>query len=389
VSAWVRINSTAHNSTFVSQAGTTTSGFVLYYSYGLNRWAFNMQETDGMSPVIDRVASDAAPPLNVWTHLLGVFDAPSHQLKLYVNGVPQAATADHTSLWDAAGALQLGRELYQGTQQNYLSGDVDEVRVYNRAVLDQPGCDPVELDNLPQCKDGIHGLATRPGTPQLAWTFDEGTGTTSADASGNGRNATLSGGAVWDDDQQVGSALALNGTTAYAASSGPALRTDGSYTVAAWVRLGAADSSTLPTANQTVVGQDSTSNSPFYLGYRMLTENGVSVPHWAMALNNADTTGAKTWWYAKSDPAHAPQAGTWTHLVGVYDATSHEARLYVGGELVDRVVGVQAWNSTGKTTAGRGWWNGGATDFVSGAIDDVRAYTGTLTDGEIWTLSSR
>jgi len=320
--------------------------------------------------------------------LLGEYDATTHQLSLYVNGVRQAATASHTSVWDATGALQLGREQYQGIQQNYLAGDVDEVRVYNRDVVDEPGCDPVELDNLPQCKDGIHGLATRPGTPQLAWAFDEGTGTTSADGSGNNRNATLSGGAVWDDDQQVGSALALNGTTAYAASAGPALRTDGSYTVAAWVRLGAPDSDTLPTANQTVVAQDSTSNSPFYLGYRMLTENGVSSGHWAFALTNADTTGAKTWWYAKSDPAHAPQAGTWTHLVGVYDATSHEARLYVGGELVERVVGVRAFNATGVTTAGRARSNGAAASFWAGAIDDVRAYAGTLTDNEIWNLSS-
>ncbi|MFL6077181.1 MAG: LamG-like jellyroll fold domain-containing protein [Mycobacteriales bacterium] len=389
VSAWVRLTGTGHIATVATQTGTWQTGFQLYYSTSYNRWVFNRYDTDTTGSGLVRAISDAQPKVNAWTHLVGVYDGVARKISLYVDGVLQAITATVPSPWDATGPVELGREKHDGTYTDYFAGDIDEVRIYDRVLLDQPGCDPVELDNLPQCKDGIHGLATRPGTPQLAWTFDEGTGTTSADQSGNGRTATLAGGAAWDDDQQVGSALALNGTTAYATSSGPALRTDGSFTVAAWVRIGAADSSTLPTVNETVIGQDSTSNSPFYLGYRLFTENGVQVAHWSFSLTSADTTGSKTWWHAASDPAHAPQAGTWTHLVGVYDATSHEARLYVGGELVDRVVGVQAWNSTGKTTAGRAWWNAGGTDFVNGAIDDVRAYTGTLTDGEIWNLSSR
>ena len=54
-----------------------------------------------------------------------------------------------------------------------------------------------------------------PGTDGLAgaWSFDEGSGTTVSDSSGNGRNGTIVD-ATWETGQQ-GSALLFNGTSAY------------------------------------------------------------------------------------------------------------------------------------------------------------------------------
>ncbi|MFL6077082.1 MAG: LamG-like jellyroll fold domain-containing protein [Mycobacteriales bacterium] len=387
VSAWARLTGTGHSSTVVAQDGTSRTGFQLAYSTSYNRWAFSRDNTDTNGSDQVRALSDAQPRVNAWTHLVGVYDSTTSRISLYVDGVRQAATATVPSPWDATGPVELGRDLKDGGYVDYFAGDIDDVRIYDRTLVDQPGCEPADADEIPQCREGIHQLATRPAATQAAWSFDEGAGTTSTDQTGNGRTATLAGSAGWDTDGLGGDALALNGTTAYAASSGPALRTDSSFTVAAWVRLGAADATTLPAASQTALAQDGASMSPFFLGYRVFTENGASLGRWSFSLPSADATSGYTWWQARSDSAHAPRPGAWTHLVGVYDATAHEARLYVGGDLVDRVSGVTAFNATGRTTTGRAWSKAAAAEFWAGAIDNVRVYAGTLTGNEVRALS--
>lgn len=73
---------------------------------------------------------------------------------------------------------------------------------------------------LPKCLRLIGALAMLFPTPDLcaapvgSWTFDETTGTTAADSSGNGLNFTLFGSPSWTAGQSNG-ALAFNGTTTY------------------------------------------------------------------------------------------------------------------------------------------------------------------------------
>jgi len=42
---------------------------------------------DSSSAAPIRVAAPSAPATGVWYHLVGVYDATAHQIKLYVNGV--------------------------------------------------------------------------------------------------------------------------------------------------------------------------------------------------------------------------------------------------------------------------------------------------------------
>lgn len=87
-----------------------------------------------------------------------------------------------------------------------------------------------------------------------------------------------------------------------------------------------------------------------------------------------------------SDAAHAPVAGEWTHLVGVYDETARTARLYVNGQLVDQKSCTASWNAAGPLQIGRVKWQGAYTDYWPGDIDDVTVYTGTLTDRQVLNL---
>jgi hypothetical protein len=75
------------------------------------------------------------------------------------------------------------------------------------------------------------------GTKLHTWLpFDDASGTTANDASGNGHIATLAGGATWATGRQgQGTALALNGNGAYASLPANVVDTVGDFTIAAWV----------------------------------------------------------------------------------------------------------------------------------------------------------
>ncbi|MEU9948819.1 LamG-like jellyroll fold domain-containing protein [Streptomyces sp. NPDC047939] len=131
VSAWVKLNSTAANNTFLAQSGESASGFQLYYStaYG---WTFNRHSSDMASPVIVRASSGtAAVTTGTWTHLTGVYDKEAAQIRLYVNGVQAGTSTAFTTPWDATGPLQIGRRIPGKENTN---GSLSDIQVYGEAL---------------------------------------------------------------------------------------------------------------------------------------------------------------------------------------------------------------------------------------------------------------
>jgi Concanavalin A-like lectin/glucanases superfamily len=378
VSAWARLTDNTKNSTIVTQAGSSGSGFQLYYSSGLKRWIFNRHATDTDDTAIIRAQSDQEPQLGVWTHLVGVYDAPAKQLRLYVNGVEQAAPAAFTTPWSATGAVRIGQVHYKGAYSENFAGDLDDVQLWNRVLSDDP-----RSVNDPALGNEIAAMAKQPPSLQARWDLEETAGTTAADSSGNGRTATLSGAAAWSADGPDGSGmLHLDGTSASAGTTASVVRTDHSYTVTAWVRLPDNGDCTLPDHDVTALSQDGVRQSGFYLGYRLYTQNGVQVPYWTMTMTNsdADTT---TWTHANSaTPVDCSAVGEWTHLAAIYDEPAHELRLYVGGSLADEVP-FTGWNADGPFRIGRSKYRGNPADYWPGDIDGVHVYAGTLTDRQV------
>lgn len=134
VAAWVRLGRTGQDAVAVGQDGQYDSRFRLRYEAATGRWAFRMGRADQPADgdVADGAVSTSASA-NTWTHLIGVFDAGTGQLRLYVDGT-LAGTASHVASWPATGALVLGRGLRDGAAADFWLGDVDEVRVLARAV---------------------------------------------------------------------------------------------------------------------------------------------------------------------------------------------------------------------------------------------------------------
>ncbi|WP_412794223.1 LamG-like jellyroll fold domain-containing protein [Streptomyces sp. MS06] len=207
------------------------------------------------------------------------------------------------------------------------------------------------------------------GHPSGWWKLDQSSGTTVTDASGTGHTARAT------DVTWSGGAASLNGSTSALATNGPVLDTSASYTVSAWVNL---DSN--PSRNYTVLSQDGTHRSAFYLGY----ENNLGT--WDMRAVNQDAPVGGSWSYQRAVATDPAATNTWTQLTGVYDATSQELRLYVDGQLQATTPYTTAWNATGPLQIGRTKWSDTYTDYVPGSISDTQVYQRALSASEISSL---
>ncbi len=211
--------------------------------------------------------------------------------------------------------------------------------------------------------------AAAPPTQTGHWTFDEGTGTTAADSAGAGHPLMLEDGASWGPGVVGAHSLALTGSRQYAQAAGPVVDTTQSFTVSAWVYL------TRTTGYQTFVSQDGTQISGFFLQLRADTGR--------FAFTRPAYDSPKALGIIASAPNIIPQPNEWYHLAGVYDAARQTISLYVNGVLQQTQPYVPNWGATGPLAVGRGFFNSGMVDFVSGNIDDVQTFSGALGAGAI------
>ena len=366
VSAWVLLQSLDSSAVAVSVDGAKTSKFRLGYlepdeENPLGLWAFEMPEADTDTAVVRAALSAWESEVNTWTHLVGVYNSSTKMLSLYVNGVRQNDSS-LTSAWTSSGGLQIGRGKASGAPADYWPGGVDEVRMYvgaldNGRISALYKSFPVEAPppDLPEADRGL-------------WTFNENSGTTAADTSGRGMDATLTAGAGWVGGRK-GSAAWLNGISDYAQTAGKVLDTDQSFSVAAWVYQTSTGG-----PDKTVVGQDGNQASAFQLQYNAATGR------WAVLVPKADQANPAT---TVITAMEAAWVSDWTHLAVVYDAPARRLKLYVNGVLAVSKLGVTVLPSSGRFSIGRGKWNGANSAFFPRGIDDVRAFGRALTDGEV------
>ncbi|MEU0567860.1 LamG-like jellyroll fold domain-containing protein [Nonomuraea sp. NPDC005983] len=359
VAAWVRLTSANAAAAAVSQDGGRAAGFSLQYAKAENRWALSRATADADGAPAVRALSETAPRLGEWTHLAGVYDAAAGELSLYVNGRLES-TVPFTQPWEATGPLAIGRAKAGGAAADFWPGDLDEVRVYGRAMF------------ADEVADLVNSAATLVGH----WKLDEDTGTAAADSSGRASAATLAGGATWTAGWLDG-ALALDGVSGHAQAPTPAVNTTAGFTVAAWTQL-----DYLPTRDTAIVSQSGTRASGFQLGYDK--EQG----RWALGMAAADTDTAAPA-RTRSDSVPAPME--WTHVAGVYDPLQGELRIYVNGRLSAGTVAnhVSAWNALGPLQLGRTKTAGAFTGYWPGTVDDVRTYDGVLSAEQIAQLAAQ
>ncbi|MDI2130543.1 LamG-like jellyroll fold domain-containing protein [Yinghuangia seranimata] len=204
-----------------------------------------------------------------------------------------------------------------------------------------------------------------PAGPAGWWKLNDGSGTIAADATSH-QSGTLAPGVSWSSEH--GGSAAFNGTGGIN-TAGPALDSSKSFTVSAWAKL------TDTTSFNTVVAQDGPTYSGFYLQYNKFAGT------WVFSRPSDSSNNPPDWPVAAATAP--PQVGVWTHLTGVFDASTNHMKLYVNGVLQSDVVDSTPWNATGPFTIGKATYNG---DLFHGGIADVEAYDRALTAAEVQAL---
>ncbi|MFJ9708903.1 beta-L-arabinofuranosidase domain-containing protein [Streptomyces sp. NPDC101234] len=219
----------------------------------------------------------------------------------------------------------------------------------------------------------VYWLTGQPPSPPpefAAWhRFDETSGSTASDATGNGRTATLAGGATWSTGHLAG-AVALDGTDGHVALAEDLLAGASAYSVTTWVNL---------------AGQPAGWSRVFDFG------TGVTANMFLTPLSDAGTLryaitagGAGAEQRIDADPLPTDR---WVHVALTYGAGT--AVLYVDGRETGRNSAVTVeprhfGNHIRANYIGRSQY---ADPYLKASVDDFRVYGRTLTPAEVTDLA--
>ena len=196
-----------------------------------------------------------------------------------------------------------------------------------------------------------------------AYGFNENSGTSATDASGNSNTGTISG-ATWTTQGKFGNALSFDGSTNWVAvNDSNSLDLTAGMTLEAWVNPAALSGGS--SGWRTVILKQQTSDLVYAL-YGNTDQNRPS--GYVYVGGELDTAGT----------AQLP-LNSWTHLATTYDGSA--LRLFVNGVQVSNraVSGNIAQSSSPLRIGGNSVWG----EYFSGLIDEVRVYNRALSQTEI------
>lgn len=326
------------------------------------------------------VESSITPSINEWSHVAATYEGT--KMKIYVNGQLTGELSKSGILNAGGDNLYMGRD--EAPAGQYFEGVLDDVRISDIARISFDLSKPLTAD---------------PNTVAL-WHFDEGTGSTTADNSGNGNTGYLGSPLVTGDSAEptwVDTTLAIDSSckdnfgTNYGATwtmngiYDGALDFDGiddyvrvprtssleptEVTVEAWIK-----SFGYPGAHKYIVGKFYTALG--WDSYSIYTSGGgvrFYIGH-AEGYVGSPISGAEVW------------DGGWHHIVGTFDGAS--VRLYVDGSEVG--TGTSTTVSIAYNTLGDLFIGSYGTQYpqyfaFSGSIDEVRVWNTALSAAEVYT----
>jgi hypothetical protein len=220
----------------------------------------------------------------------------------------------------------------------------------------------------------------------LAWWKFSGKGTATADATGNGNTARLSGDAGFGcakkaapDGYRCSMSVTGHGGQALVEPPSvlPVVANNSLFSVSAWANL------TKCAVSCTVLSEDASQVFQFALRYqRVCRAGGKSGACWKFTMPFIDQTGAK-----QSNAASAPgsaKLGTWTALTGVFDHTRGLLLLYINGVFAGQSSPLSPWSGSpvGPVRIGNLTPGGPAHDW-NGRISDVCLFFGALQPADV------
>jgi hypothetical protein len=212
------------------------------------------------------------------------------------------------------------------------------------------------------------------------WKLNDGSGTSAADATGNGNTGTRQGHTAWGTGPNGNGDLVLDGTGDYVDIANETqfdFDRDEAFSVSCWVKANSSIAGTV-----SILGKIQTSgNQP---GYEIVYDtDNARVKFQLLQANGA------AFLQSVSTPNSVP-VNTWKLVTATYDASSTVAgcKIYINGSL--DVAGTAGGPLTDTILYNEpfqiGKGSSGATFY--GEIDDARVYSVELTSGEVSALNS-
>jgi hypothetical protein len=287
-----------------------------------------------------------------WYRITATYDGPSREGAIYVNGAVDVRAAFPGFTPQSALPLTLARA-------SWFAG------YYLHAVLDEAVLYPLRQDPAQALADYL-SFPEPPAPPANLgvpgeWRLDD-SGSTLADASGNGRAATTTGAAVTAGVRN--GARLFNGVTDRAQAPASEAFSPASFTVRAWVKLAA-----LPSGWGVVVSSYGGDYQGWYLGVH---------------------SSGRVIFSVASLPSHSPwllsarslTVNRWHHVTAAYEAAAQRATVYIDGALDAQAVlaGFTPGTSANLLLGRASWYDG---YYLNAALDEVRIEGAARTASEV------
>jgi len=301
-------------------------------------------------------------PYDEWYHLAVTYNGSDFETKAYINGVLKETK---TATWSPRPVSQVTfSQIGMGGGSRFFEGNIDDVKVYDYIRT----ADQIMVDyNAGSAAHVGSGADPNEGTaPKLYLPFDENTGTTVYDRSGNDNNGSFSSAPTWVAGK-YGSALSFDGTDDY-------------------VDVGGGSAASIHYNNQTIAlwfkSDDTLSNGT----RRLFDGNYIGIYYDDTGAGGADNTlfgfvHDGTAFRAAYSNDTVFNAGVWYHVAVTWDNST--VKLYINGQKqANENSSYDGTIGTSSDQVGIGADRNGGSPF-DGLIDDVKVYNYARTQAQI------